>query len=487
MDTVNPKVLRLLHCLLLSLAIGGIGLGAQAQPPAGSAQKPAQKQEEKPPEAKPLPQLNPDARYDYQGEATFVLQSLPKFHSPYEGGNSFGPRTETELTHSYTLYLGARLVKNLEAYINPEMALGRGLSNGSQGLAGYVNGDDIGQPALRPEPYLARYFLRWRIPMKHLGAHEGSEEARETQSGRAPNIIDGKIPIHRLVVTVGKFAIADIFDVNSYANNARTQFLNNAFGNNLAYDYAEETRGYDLGAAIAWVNPSFAVRFGSFAMPTTAGGPDLAYNLSQDHSEQLEVELHPRLLRGSKPPLIARLLGYRNVGNMGRYRDALAAQAAGMPPDISAIRKRGSAKYGFGLNMEQALGDGGATGLFARLGWNDGATEDFAFSETDRFLSLGGQLSGAHWGRKDDKVGVAFANSDITAAHKAYLAAGGQGFVLGDGKLRYGSEQIIEAYYSYQFTKLLALSLDYQFINNPGYNRDRGPASVLALRTHLTF
>ena len=172
---------------------------------------------------------------------------------------------------------------------------------------------------------------------------------------------------------------------------------------------------------------------------------------------------------------------------MGRYRDAVSAQPSGTAPDLAIVRKRGSVKYGFGINMEQALADGGDTGVFARFGWNDGVTESFAFTEADRFLSLGGQLSGAHWGRKDDRVGVAFAQSDITDAHRDYLAAGGQGLSLGDGKLRYDSERILEAYYSYQIIKALTVSLDYQYVMNPGYNRDRGPASLLGLRAHVTF
>lgn len=476
------------YLLLLASLTGGVSEShGQPQTPPKGAQKPAQGQEEKPPASKPLPQLNPDARYDYQGEATFILQNVFRFHSPYEDAGSFRSRNETRLSHTYEIFFGARLVKNVEVYINPEIAWGNGLSEGS-GLAGYTNSDLIGQPSLRPEPFLARYFVRWRVPMPHIGAHGGSEETPTTEeTGRALNVIAGTIPAHRLVIQVGKFGVSDVFDVNSYANNPRTQFLNRGFSNNLAYDFAQETRGYDLGASVAWVNPGFAVRFGSFAMPTSAGGPDLAFNLSHDHSEQLEVELHSQLMHAPRPPLVLRLLGYRNTGNMGRYRDALASRQRGTPPDVAAVRRRGAVKYGFGVNFEQALADGGNTGVFGRLGWNDGATESFAFAEADRFLSIGAQLSGRHWGRKSDRIAVAIAQSDLSAAHKDYLTAGGQGLALGDGRLRYGSERTLEAYYSYQVSKPLSLSLDYQYVSNPGYNRDRGPASVISMRAHFTF
>ena len=222
-------------------------------------------------------------------------------------------------------------------------------------------------------------------------------------------------------------------------------------------------------------------------MPTTAGGPDLAYNQGHDHSEQLEVELHPRILRAPKPPFVVRMLGFRNVGHMGRFRDALSTANPNTAPQLDGVRRSGAVKYGFGLNVEQALADGGDTGVFARYGWNDGATETFSFAESDRSISVGGQLSGAHWRRKDDRVGIAFGQSDISAAHKDYLAAGGQGASVGDGRLHYRSERIEEIYYSYQVAKPLAVTLDYQSIANPGYNRDRGPVNVVALRMHYGF
>ncbi|MCW3051510.1 MAG: porin, partial [Chthonomonadales bacterium] len=289
----------------------------------------------------------------------------------------------------------------------------------------------------------------------------------------------------RIVLLVGKMAINDLFDVNSYADNPRTAFMNSAFSGNLAYDFAQEIRGYNLGITANWVNPSWSLRFGTFAMPTVAGGADLAYDLNRAHSEQIELELHPQILRSPHTATVVRLLAFRNVGSMGGYRDALSAQPLGMPPDLASVSKGGT-KYGFGLNFEQAVADGGDTGVFGRLGWNDGGTESQNF-ESDRFVSLGGQLSGAHWHRKEDRIGVAIAQSDLTAAHRAYLEAGGLGGLLGDGALRYDSERVFEAYYSYHQSKHLTLTLDYQYISNPGYNRDRGPVSFVGLRAYVPF
>lgn len=239
-------------CLFALMFASGQAKGAQdyARLSDRNGLVPASLQEEKAQAAKPLPALSPDARYDYQGEATFILQHLVRFHSPYEGAGSLRSRDETELSHTYTLFLGARVVKNVEVYVNPELALGNGVSRGL-GLAGYTDGDLIGQPSLRPEPYIARCFVRWRVPMPRVIHHSGTEKATKEQTGRAPNVIAGDIPAHRLVIQIGKFAVNDVFDVNSYANSTRSQFLSTGLNNNLAYDYAEETRGYNLGATVA--------------------------------------------------------------------------------------------------------------------------------------------------------------------------------------------------------------------------------------------
>ncbi len=420
--------------------------------------------------SKVLGQVPPKAKYVAVGEVTYILQDLFAFRSPYSGTNSLLARNETELSHTYTLYLGVRPLPRFEVYANPEIALGNGVSAGD-GLAGFSNGDLIGQPSLRPQPYFARFFVLWRIPLQTGGAPKQRQDVKP-----GDNVIGGSLPASRLVITAGKLAISDHFDVNTYANNARRQFLNNAFINNLAYDKAADPRGYDYGVTVSLVRPTFALRLGSIAMPTTAGGPDLAYSLAREHSEQMELEMHPRLLGGrGAQPLIVRLLAYRNEGTMGRYDEALQARQ-GTPPDVTPVSRQGAVKYGFGINFEQGLGDMGATGVFGRLGWNDGHTQSFSYAEADRFASVGGQLSGARWSRDGDVLGMALAQSDLAGAHKAYLAAGGLGLTLGDGNLTYGSERIAEVYYAYQTSKNTSLSPDYEFIENPGYNRDRGPA-----------
>lgn len=461
-------------CLILI----SLGDRLHAQTPAAAPEASDEQIGETPLPNKVLGQAPLKVKYGATAEVTYILQSLTPFHSPYSGTNSLISRRETEVSHSYTLYLWAHPSPRFEVYVNPELALGHGISDGD-GLGAYSNGDLIGQPNFRPQPYLARAFVRWRVPLQPGGSPKQNIKPRN-------DVVGGNLPASRLVFAAGKMAISDQIDTNAYANNARTQFFNNAFVNNLAYDKAGDPRGYTHGIVVSLIRPGLAVRFGSVALPTVSGGPDVSYNLRSQHAEQLEIETRPKVLAGKTMPLVLRLLAYRNEGTMGSYRDALHA-AQGMTPDVTAVRRRGAFKYGFGLNFEQGISDGGASGVFGRIGWNNGQTETFSYAEADRVLSFGGQVSGAHWKRASDVLGVAVAQSDLSSAHKYYLAAGGLGLALGDGALSYGSERVAEVYYSYQLTSNASLSPDCQYLRNPGFNRDRGPVFLLSVRLHLTF
>jgi hypothetical protein len=412
--------------------------------------------------------------YEAGLQVTLIDQNLSRFHSPYSGPNSLPSQNENELSDTYTLYLGTRFLPWLEVFVNPEMARGRGIGN-TLGLAGYTNGDVIRNPTLGQDPYLGRYFVRFTLATGH-----GTEDVPVGE-----NQIAGKRPMHRLVLTMGKVSAGDFFDLNSYANSTRTQFMNWSLINNGAWDYAADTRGYTVGAALEWIHPDWALRIGSFQMPTVANGPDLAGDWIHNRGDQIEAEFHPKLLK-SRDPLIIRALAYRNFAHMGSYDAALALAAkTGATPDITAIETPGAVKYGYGLNFEQALGDGGQTGIFGRLGWNNGTTESFAYTEVDRTFGAGLQVSGARWRRKQDYAAIALVQNDLSSAHKNYLAAGGLGFLLGDGTLSYAPERILETYYSFHVGPSVSLGPDYQLIVNPGYNSDRGPVSVVSFRLHL--
>jgi high affinity Mn2+ porin len=462
---MNATIRHVLACLALFAGANGCyissALAQQTAPAASSVD-----------DSNYHPGQHSGMAYELGFQATLIDQNLFAFRSPYSGVNSLRARNENEKSDTYTLYAGVRLRKGIEFYVNPEMARGNGIGE-ALGLAGYTNGDVIRNPALGMEPYLGRYFARFTLATGH-----GNEKVAEGE-----NQVASTRPTHRLVASVGKLATSDIFDINSYANSTRTQFMNWSLINNGAYDYAADTRGYSQGMAIEWVNPGFAVRIGRFAMPFVANGPDLAQNLTKTYGDQVEVETHPRLCP-KLDPAIVRTLAYRNVADMGSYAFALASAGGGVP-SIIATRAPGRVKFGYGLNMEQPLGDAGATGLFSRLGWNNGTTETFAYTEVDRTFGLGGQISGARWKRSADKAAMAFVQNDLSAIHRSYLAAGGTGFLLGDGRLNYGPERIFEAYYTRQINRQIGCTLDWQTIWNPGYNADRGPVNVLSFRVHL--
>jgi high affinity Mn2+ porin len=401
-----------------------------------------------------------------------VYQNVPAFHSPYQGPNSF--TTSDDSTQTYGLYLGSQLAPTLQLYMDAEWFRGSGVS-GNVGLAGFVNGDAIrsGSADLPKAPYVARLFLRYFLPL--------SSETEKVERGM--DQLAGSQPVSRWEIKFGKLALADDFDLNRYANNNRTQFLNYDFLYNVAWDYAADTRGYTYGVTTALVQPQWRLAFGVFTEINTANGANFDILDLRELGYNLELTLKP-----NDAGTVVRLLTYINESRMGSYDTALAlGHATSSVPDISLVDKPGGTKYGFGLNFEQPLADEGETGVFGRLGWNDGSHETWAYTESDRHASLGVQVNGGHWGRKVDCIGLAYAVNGLSTQHKDYLAAGGSGFMLGDGKLNYGYEQVLEAYYRIQLGPYIQFTPDFQFIQNPGYNKDRGPAEVYGLRAHLSF
>ncbi|MDQ2932708.1 MAG: carbohydrate porin [Gemmatimonadota bacterium] len=404
-----------------------------------------------------------------------IGQQLAPFHSPYQGPNSLDPHGDAELSEAFGAYAGFRRGKRFSAYLDAEMVRGAGISR-VVGLGGLTNGDVIrqGSADLGSGPYVARAFVRYVVPLGRTSYDTAA---------RSPDQMPEAIPSHRLELIGGKLAASDIFDVSRYAGSPRTQFMNWGLFQNTAWDFAADTRGYTNGIAIGYVAPTWALRAGSFQMPTKANGNEFDPDIGRARGDNVELTLVPRTVG----PII-RLLAFVNHARMGKYADAIAAGLAQhAAPDVAADDRPGRIKYGFGANMEEPLADSGETGVFLRAGWNDGATESFAFAEVEHQLSGGAQLSGAHWSRRNDRFAIAVLLSGLGAAHHQYLAAGGSGFLLGDGALSYGIEQIFESYYRAQLGRFIQVSPDIQYIRNPGYNRARGPATVASLRLNLRY
>lgn len=405
---------------------------------------------------------------------TFIDQHQDSLHSPYAGPLSLRANGDTERSHTFGAYFGMALPVHLQLYADVEMFKGEGVS-GATGMGGLTNGDVIrsGSAGLPKTPYLARAFLRWSLPL--------GEETQDVERGQ--DQLPGKEATERFEVKLGKMSVADDFDKNRYADSTRTQFMNWSLFNNTAWDFAADTRGYTNGLVLALVQKSWSLRYGIYMMPYEANGQRLDAALAQSQGQQIELTLQPH-----EDGWALRFLAFYNTARMGIYRDALAiAQATGQLPDIKADDANGRHKHGFAINGELPLADNGDTGLFLRAGWNDGRTESFVFTEVDRTLSTGFQLSGVHWSRPNDHFAVAIVIDGLSSDHRDYLAAGGDGFVLGDGRLNYGHEEILEAYYNVDVIDHLTLSPDLQLVHNPGYNRDRGPARFVGLRAHVEF
>jgi hypothetical protein len=264
-----------------------------------------------------------------------------------------------------------------------------------------------------------------------------------------------------------------------YSRDPRTQFMNWSSLTYGAWDYAADARGYTWGVAGEYITPRWQARAGRFLVPVESNGLRLDWTFMRRYADAAELEV-PYQLAGRSA--IVRAMVFRNEVTAGDYADALSvARSSGMPPDVALVR-RAQSKHGFGVGTQVAVTPD--VGAYVRAGWNNGKTETFMFTEIDRSFAAGTLIKGALWRRPEDTFGVAGYLHGLSRPHREYLAAGGLGFFLGDGRLNYGSERILETFYSFAATKRVFFTVGYQRVNNPGYNRDRGPADVLGLRLH---
>jgi high affinity Mn2+ porin len=456
-----PRIRRYLEslCLSASLTIGGATLaGAQAT----SDTQPS-------PQTSVFPHSD-DSVWWLSGQLNLISQSHGRFTSPYQADNSLRPDREQALSRIWTIYSGVKLPGRTELLLDIESAGGRGLGD-ALGLAGFTNLDVVRNPTLGSAPYIARAMVHVTVPL-------GNETVDVAPT---PLSLAAHVPARRIEIRAGKLGMADFFDVNAVGSDSHLQFTNWTIDNNGAYDYAADTRGYTYAAIVEYDTPTWSLRFGEALMPTVANGIDMDLNIARARAENLELELHP--MAG----LALRLLGYANHANMGNYDEAIQAFLSGHQPkpDIIAQRQPGRVKTGLGANGEYAFPR--LVRVFARAGWNEGHNESFAYTEVNNSAQAGGDLSGASWHRSQDRLGVAVVSNGLSAAHREYLALGGQGFLLGDGTLRYGREDILETYYTAHVWRGLSASGGLQYIDHPGYNQDRGPVLVEMLRVHMDF
>ena len=429
------------------------------------------------PEADPIPTMFPHPESDrwwISGQANFISQWHPAFDSPYQGRNSLPPQAQDATSHVFTLYTGLRLTSNSELLCDVQETGGHGIGE-ALGLAGFTNLDVVRNPTLSKAPYIARLMWHQIIPLS-------SEDA---PSVRTPYSLFSSLPVRRLEIRLGKFGLADFFDLNSYGTDSNFQFMNWTVDNNGAYDYAADTRGFTFAAMFEYHDRHWAARFAEALMPKVANGIHLDGDLARAHSENMELEMQRTVF--FKQEGVLRLLAYVNHANMGRYRQAIDNFLAGLTPvpEITDHPLQTTIKYGFGANFEQPFNNW--LGLFGRWGWNEGRHESYAYTEDDETVELGLGAGGIRWNRKFDRAGLVFVSNGNSRDHQQYLALGGLGFLLGDGRLNYGRENIIETYYTLHVWRGAYPSFGLQYVVNPGYNRDRGPVLVPTLRLHFEF
>jgi high affinity Mn2+ porin len=411
-----------------------------------------------------------EQNWNWHVQNTDFVQGYPGFSSKYSGPNSLPSGGETRETVSLDLMAGVRLWPGAEAHVDGMMWQGYGLGH-TIGIEAFPNGEAYRVGTTVPNVNLTRVFIRQTI---NLGGDE--ETVGDDQLHLA-----GTQDVSRLTLTLGKISVSDIFDNNTYANDPRTQFMNWAFVANEAWDYPADSLGYTTGFAAELYQPEWTLRYGFFQVPRSSNG--LAQDQRYFEAWGMVTELERRYTIHNHPGVI-RFLAYLNQEHMGSYQAAINNFNQGGSIDITQTRAD-RIKYGFGLNWEQEIT--GNIGLFSRLGWSDGRTEAWAYSDVDRTASLGLSIKGGSWHRSDDTFGLAGVVNAISPVHQQFFADGGTGILAGDGRLNYGWEKALETYYDFQLWKTVHATVDYQFITDPAFNRDRGPISVFGARLHWEF
>lgn len=410
-------------------------------------------------------------KFAIHAQETIVVQANAAFHSPYEGTNSLNPRAHAKETFDLTLYAGLRPWRGAEIWVDPEIDQGFGLSD-TLGIAGFPSGEAYKVGKYRPYAKLHRWFLRQTID---LG---GSSERVD------PDLIKlgGRQRSNRIVLTVGKFSVVDVFDTNDLAHDPRSDFFNWAVIDAATFDYAANAWGYTYGAAAEVYVDRWALRGGVFDLSKEPNGVELDPGF---HEYELNAEIEERHKIAGQPGTL-KLTLFLNHGRMGRFDDAIAlASRTGLVPDIAAVRRYRN-RTGASFNFQQQISN--AVSLFVKGGIANGNIEPYEFIDVDRSIVGGLSIKGKAWKREDDTLGVAASTNVISAVHQRYLALGGLGILVGDGKLPHsGPEQMLEVYYDVALAKTLHLTVDGQFINHPAYNRDRGPVPIGAMRLHAQF
>jgi len=432
-------------------------------------------------------------RWNFHAQTTAIAQGDPGFPAQYSGPNSLNSLGERQGTVVADLFAGVRLWQGGEVHGDFLMWQGYGLSN-TFGIEDFPNGDGYKAGTTIPDFTAAHFFFRQTFGLG--GEQEDVPDGQLT--------LGGKQDISRLTFTVGRLSATDIFDNNTYAHDAHTQFMNWAAITNITWDYAADPVGYTTGITAEYNQPDWTLRYGFFQMPNVQNGftaddriftwPGqggdgpffLSWGMITELERRWKIESHPGAIRFQV---------WLNKANMASYTEATAILLAN-PPNANApaggnapaAAQAYRCKYGFGLNCEQEVAKN--VGMFSRLGWSDGQNEAWTYTEANWTASLGVSVKGPLRNlpkRKDDTFGLVGIISGTSHANQEFLEAGGTGILDGDGALSYSPEKALETYYNFQLEKNASLTMDYQFVSDPSFNSARGPVSIFAVRLHWEY
>ena len=471
MTARRTKPHRKLICTatLAALGCGAMGLIAATNSTDDAVGAPSSPTNKPPFEAVvKLPDEAPEQSWNWHVQNTDAIQGDTGFRAKYSGTNSLDSHGEIQDTISLDLYAGVRLWPGAEAYVDGLLWQGYGLTT-TLGVEAFPNAEAYRLGTKWPNVTFARVFIRQTFGL-------GGDQERVEDD---PLHLAGKQDVSRVTLTLGKISVKDVFDNNAYANDARSQFMNWGLVANEAWDYPADSIGWMTGFAAELNQPNWAVRYGFFQMPRVSNG--MAQDQRYLEAWGMVTELERRYALAGHPGAV-RFLAYLNRADMGSFQAALDSPIR--PADIWATREY-RLKYGFGINAEQELTKG--VGVFSRLGWSDGHTEAWCYADVDYTATLGVSVKGEFWKRPNDTFGLAGVLDGISRVHQEFFEAGGVGILAGDGTLSYGLEKVLETYYDFQIWKTIHGALDYQFVTDPAYNRDRGPVSILGARLHWEF
>jgi high affinity Mn2+ porin len=419
-------------------------------------------------------------KYNLYAQYTLTGMGYPSFSAKYSNpaylvygtGSSLPTQGQARETESADAYFGYRLGFDTEFHIDALVWQGYGLNN-TYGMDNFPDGEAFKVGVRYPHFSVVRFFLRTTINL---------DGKRQESVDDDLLTLRGKQDTNRITITAGRFSVKDIFDNNQYSNDPREQFMNWALMANAAYDYPADALGFTTGIAIEWNRPKWTLRYGWFQMskyrnsftaeslyltlPTQAGAGD--GKIFQNWGMVTELE-HRHSIR-TRPGAV-RLLAFDNRANMGSYKAAIALANApatlavwGTPAaflasandvtggidDTHALRNT----WGFGLNMDQEITK--TIGAFSRIGWNSGQNESFEFTDSNWTATFGTSIKGERWKQPDDVIA-----------------------------LNYGPEKNVELYYDHKISKYFRTTVDYQFVDDPAFNRDRGPIpGIFSIRLH---